>query len=713
MKCLECGADIYEGVKKCPYCKAPTTSAGNNEKFNNFDFKYTITSADQMEKIRESVKSASKARKKEKEGIKVKLEKYLAKRRAAKRAAKRAVRRGEDPKIAVQKLEAKDSTDPFIKDTAVPETENDSLGTYKRVKTVKPSGKSSDHSRKKSSGMAKKKKTGNKNNQNIVKQYVRCGVLVAVAALVIYLVVLFFGWLFGSDAVGAYAYAKDNALCMVYDGENITLSKNVICEEYIRKLNDMENPPSVDSIIKNENVVHTSRNGEITYFFENYDPDTDCGRLKVIIGGELEKVVTISESAHNSISLSGEGNRILYLRALETESQAGVLHFWEEGCEEPLKIVTDIDPYSYQFSRNGEWAMFLQNYRRNEKSGDLYAINVEEPEEGKQKVDSDVYKLFGSDSKGEYHIYGKEYDTSNGTFDIYAVGEDGQTKRLGEKTDKEPWLMNKDEYVFILGVDDDGKNNTYNLYSVEVSSGKKNKIDSGVSSICMLSDDEETVIYEKVYNEEVSDYYAYIEGELPSKIAPNLIVNKDIVGDNRQFSATADCEQFLYISSFMKNKEGGKLIYCEYDGVIEDEKVIAEDVRSCYVTEDDIFVFTKNYSVTRNCFDVYALENGEERLLKEEVIPEKFDVDSTCNYIYFISNYNVEGDFGTLERMDLDGDSEVIADKVHSFVITPVGDVLVKKNFNSGKNTFDLYLIEEGDNEAVEVNNSVSELLQP
>ena len=39
MKCLECGADIYDGIKKCPYCKNLTQSATEDDKFRNFDFK--------------------------------------------------------------------------------------------------------------------------------------------------------------------------------------------------------------------------------------------------------------------------------------------------------------------------------------------------------------------------------------------------------------------------------------------------------------------------------------------------------------------------------------------------------------------------------------------------------------------------------------------------------------------------------------------------
>ena len=53
MKCLECGADIYEGVKKCPYCKTPTQGSDEG-KFKNYDIKYTINSAEELKAISRS-----------------------------------------------------------------------------------------------------------------------------------------------------------------------------------------------------------------------------------------------------------------------------------------------------------------------------------------------------------------------------------------------------------------------------------------------------------------------------------------------------------------------------------------------------------------------------------------------------------------------------------------------------------------------------------
>lgn len=733
MKCLQCGADIYDGVKKCPYCKTITQAVKEDDKFRNFDFKYTITSAEQMDKIRESVKNTSKsgAKRKNKMGLKARIEKALADRRAAKRAVKRAVRRGEDPEAALKRLEAKEETNPFLKDTAVTDNADETLSAYKRVRkpqkdekslaltegTKRTERKKSYDERKKRYDrkpvMIRKKSSGGfgADKSAAIRRWVGLGVAVLFVALIIYLIVLFFGWLFGDSVTASYPYAKDNALFVVYDGENLAVSKTVIDENYIRKLSEMEEPKTVETVIQEENLIYCSEDGETVFFFENYNPETKSGRLRMMKDGDIEEIITVSEATHNSIAITEDGSRVLFLYAPD-ENGIGTLCFWEEDMAEPFKIATDIDGGTYSFSQDGDWAVFLQNYIRSEKSGDMYAQNVDDTAEEKQKIDSDVCMIFGSDSDGEHHIYGKEFDPADGSFDVYAVDCDGQSKRLGEKTTRDPIIQKEENNVLIYGVDDDGIDTTFNLYIVEVDSGQKTKIDSEVYSVFKISEDEETIVYNKMFNDSVCDFYAYTEGAMPLTVAKNVIVDPETVGDNSQIAISDSCERVLYISDFDPLKGGGTLHLCVYDsGEIDSESKIADDVHSCFFMEDELFVFTKNYSASKNFFDVYLLDDGEEILLKEEVYPEMFGVDKIGNNIYYISNFNVEGIFGNLERMSIDGEAFVVAEKVFDFIIQDNGDVLVKKNLNNHDNIFDLYLLEEGEEACVEINTSVDCIL--
>ena len=66
MKCMECGADLYEGIKKCPYCKTPTEDAGNGR---DFDIKYTISSEEALKTISKSVLGEKSTEQKKKKSV--------------------------------------------------------------------------------------------------------------------------------------------------------------------------------------------------------------------------------------------------------------------------------------------------------------------------------------------------------------------------------------------------------------------------------------------------------------------------------------------------------------------------------------------------------------------------------------------------------------------------------------------------------------------
>ncbi len=720
MKCFECGADIYEGVKKCPYCKTLIQDVKDDEKFRNFDFKYTISSPDQMEKIRESVKSVKKSSGK-KGGLKSKLEKLLADRRAAKRAARRAVRRGEDPATAVS---VKEETNPFLRNTEVKDMGDEQVAAYTRVKKEE---KPRTPVQRKSSNQKPKMqfkfpridfkkinfKTGN--NNILVRRIVGLGVVTLALVLVIWGAAALFGAIFGGeDVASSYAYVKNNSLYVVYNGKVVEASDSVILEDYLQKASIEGTAVSADTIAKTENIIHTTENGKVTYFFEDYDPDTDSGTLCMLKNGNAKKIKIVSDAVHNSIVMTENGEKILYLKSANNNGEMGVLHYWKNGMEEPFKITTDIDKTTFDFSQNGEWAVFIQNLIREKSSGDLYAKSLKNLKEEKEKVETGVCRIFGSGKDGKTHIYGKDYNPTDKTFDVYAVDKKGNSIRLGEKTAIDPVVMKTKNNVLVLGNDEDGKQSTNNLYIVEIKSGKKEKIDSGVSDVVKMSEDEKIIVYRKVYDSApaVADYFAYVKGKQADKIASNVVIEETVVTGIPQIAISDDCKNIIYISDFEAMKGGGTLHMTEFKNGKADSEKIAENVYSCHITGEDRFVFTKDYSTAKKMFDVYTLDGDEPKLLREEVYPRMFGVSVKGNNIYYVSDYNVEGAYGNLQRMDIKGKSKEIDSKVAGFSLTSTGDVLVYKNVDSAQGRYDLYLIKNGKKESKELDKSVFEILQ-
>ncbi len=684
MKCLECGADIYEGIKKCPYCKTLTQSAVEDEKFKNFDFKYTITSVEQVKKLHDTIRETEKATKKNA------IEKFLADRRAAKRAARRAARRSARVDAVTPKPTTKDAGGVKL-----------FAGLKKKEKAPKAS---------KAPRQFKFKKPNFKGMSGLGKKTAVIGAAALCLIALIWVVVAVAGALAdGNETVASYTYAKDNSMYMVYKGKNLLISENVINENYIRKLDENGELVSAERAAKNAAIVKSTKDGKTTFFFEDYDPETNSGRLCLIKNGKIKKVTQIAEAVHNSIVMSKDGEKLLYLQTTDKNGDMGVLYYWEKGIEEPFKIATDIDHGTFEFAANGEYAIFLQNLNRVEMRGDLYAKSLEKLKDEKVKIDTDVCKLFGTSQDGDSHLYAKDYNAEDGSFDIYAINKKNRSIRLGERTKKNPFIQKKKNSIYVLGMADDGTNN---LYNVDVNSGKKEKIASGVSNILMLSKDEKTVIYDKVYSGKLADYYAYTRGKQPLKIAGNVVVDYNVVANKPQMSASLDGSKVLYISEFEAFKGGGTLTLCEYKkGRMVSEQQISEDVYACFRADDDRFIFLKDYSPSRKVCDVYILENGEMSLLKEEVSPEMFGVSKTGDNIYYISNYNVEGAYGTLERMDMEGNALELASEVFDFDMTPVDDVLFHKNLNGDDGSFDMYLIKNGRSDWVEINKGVDEIL--
>ena len=58
MKCRNCAADLADGTAKCPFCKE-LLNVADNPMFENFNFKYTITSEEQIKAIRDAANNRS------------------------------------------------------------------------------------------------------------------------------------------------------------------------------------------------------------------------------------------------------------------------------------------------------------------------------------------------------------------------------------------------------------------------------------------------------------------------------------------------------------------------------------------------------------------------------------------------------------------------------------------------------------------------------
>lgn len=631
MKCPGCGAEIVEGIAKCPFCKT-AVNAAQNDKFNNFDFTYTITSKEEINMIREAVNKVS-----------------------------------EDSSKTKSDKEKKTPRKPLSK----------ARKTKKRTE--------------KNTNAAKKDK-------ELVKARLKVCSFVLAALVSIAVVVLGVAAVIGAaadrdDAVSVYTYLKDNTEVLVYDGKAVKLTENAISADYIRHASEQDNLPSAQDAAADAKLAVHSKDGKRTYFFENYDPESGSGDLKLIKNGKGKGIQTVSSAVHNSVVLSENGDSLLYLQSADKNGDMGVLYYWKDGMKDPYKIATDIDSGTFAFSADALTAMFLQNLDRHVMQGDFYAKDLKKLKEEKVLVDSAACAVFGTGGKDDKYIYAKGYDPSSQTFDIYACGKeaDAEKMRLGEKTKRPPFMINRKNKnkMFVYGAADD---DTCNLYYVDIKTGAKERIAAGVNEILKISENGKTVIYDRVYNKKLADYYIYTAGSQPVKVAGNVCVDFDAVGTAPQIAVSGDLSKIVYIDGFDAAKGGGMLYTARIRGTkIKDGKTVAEDVHSCYLAKNGKTVYTKDYITDRKVFDVYVYDGSNSELLKDEVYPEMFGVSQNGNNIFYISGYNITGNYGSLEVSDLKGKRSIIAGDVFEFKLTRNGDLLYSKNQNTENGAFDLF----------------------
>ncbi len=730
MKCLECGADLYDGVKKCPYCKTPTEYS-TEEKFKDFDFKYTISSPEQLKAIKDSVHEVARQKgagvpKKEnanKNGIlpfKIKrIEKPREKAmdlpgrsetinsaEKAREMAKSASRRAAEfvPEgLARYTIRGLDNTEG-VSQNAGEKADGNSLNEYRRVEKSPEKKSTKKYERRR---IASRRKLSFNIDKNML---IMTGA--AVAALLVVVIgisAIVSGLSKNDDVTASYTYVKDNGLYMIYNGKASQISKQVICDSYLRYADEEETAVSPERAAKNAGLVRESKDGKLTYFLDNFDPETASGTLKLVRSGKVKKVIEISQAVHNSIVLSEDGSELLYLQTTDKNGDMGVLYYWNKAMDEPFKIATDIDHGTFGFAGNEEWAVFIQNFNRVDMKGDLYVKSLKELKEEKVKIDTAVCKIYGTNPGEAAYLYAKDYDTTDKSFDIYAINKKGRTIRLGERTGRDPLMQKTKNNIFVYGLAEDGSSN---LYSVEINSGKKEKIASGVSSILMLSKDEKTVIYDKVYTGKLADYYAYSKGKQPQMIAHNVVVDYNAVAGKPQMAVDNDTTKILYISEFESFKGGGTLNLCTYKkGKIVSEEQLAEDVYAVYRAADGKFIVAKDYSTSRKIFDVYILDGNELSLIKEEVSPEMFEVSKDGKNIYCITGFGIEGKFGTLEKINLKGESEVVVDGIFDFELTSEDDIFIYKNLDTENGTFDLSLRKSGKRKIGDIDTAIDEIV--
>lgn len=505
-------------------------------------------------------------------------------------------------------------------------------------------------------------------------------------------------------------YLKGNALISQYGGTSTTLSENTVNENTYPAPAEGEEPVTYDklSLVTDEGLVKISENGKYIYYIDHYDVVNKYGSLNAVEVKSGKKTV-IAEEVSNSFVLTPDGEKVMYLAGADSTGNMGSLYSRDLSEKESLKINDDMDSGTFVFSQNEDNVLFIQNFDNASYSGDLYIKNIRKKNSEKRKIDSEVYSVFGSDRTGKVFVYAKEYNVSSGVYDVYIKSEDSEKKRVVEQAKTPPVITKTLDMMYVYGVLENG---SQSLYATNTLSGEKEKIASGVSDIVQMSSDEKIIIFNKVYENNMADYYLYnLSGE-QLKIASNVhtLKNTDFYG-LRQFDISADFSKVTYISSFDTQRGGGALYSVGFeDGKTSDSVKVADNAYACSISDNGkLIYYANNYNAEHNNVNIYRYKNGENTLVLGEIDAKKFSFTNDGMNILYQTGVDESG-AGSLAISSDDAKSVTLGDGVYAFFQTSSGDIFMIKNVTDS--SYGVYITNEKGSENATLDTDISGIVK-
>lgn len=391
MKCRNCSADLADGTEKCPFCKEILFEAGEGIK-GNFDFKYTITSKEQMKIIRDAVNASGE---KKKLSLKRRF-KNIFRRKREKKKEKIKIKK---LKSAVKKISPQNKMYMFF------------YGSIFLILMI------------------------------IAGIWFAAGAVANRARNV-------FPVIYAKENSLFMQYEKKNILLT----DNAVDLNNLFSDNSEENKENPEGKSDLFRVLSDENTVKKSDNGMYVYYFENYDEKKHSGSLIRIFNGKNKRVV--SNDVFNSYVLSKNGKEILFLQSTDENGDMGNLCYWNEKLKEPVRISSDIDKNMFKFSENDKKIIYLRNYDHRNYSGDLCVVSTDKSADEGEVIDSGVYAFFGTDKSGENYLYSKNYKADKKNYDLYLRKSSDKAVKLFEAAEKEPVVPKKGSELLVYAYDD-------------------------------------------------------------------------------------------------------------------------------------------------------------------------------------------------------------------------------------------------------------------
>lgn len=712
MKCEKCGAEIPDGVYECPGCgnkiaendtvqdkdinsSAVTADAAENTDAD-FEQRYISmfdNSADGGEdyKVDEDLKRKREARYDESFSNMTNEEKIQAL-EAARLARKEKREKRQSKKVG--------SIIPQINTDKIKESIS---GKSEKIKTPKPAkAEGADDS---AAETAEHKDSKQEHKKFSIKP--KLGIIAGCAAAVIVVGIIIASVNMASKAVYnapemPTIFTKGNSLYSYYDGKDIELSQNFIAREYeaasapsaspSRSSDETDKKESEAEPIKEKDLINYTTAGDMTYFIDNADMNTNSGVLNYVDCDKKRSLRSISDNVYYGIETSDDGKAVLYLTGANEYGEGGTLNYWSVSIEKPVKVSENVSAGNFMFAAGGSEIVYVSNYNDKYCVGDLYLSSIVKGEVGEsRKIDSDVYKAFGTNAAGKTVVYAKNYNSDTLCFDVYMMKDKAsEPVRIADASRCEPIICQTTENMYVGGNYTDYYQS---LYYASLESGQKERIATGLTELIEMSKEENAVVFRKANASGTAfDYfYASRDGSEAQELAMNITVLDD--ADHKrvcQFDINDSFTKAIYIQNYDTAAECGQLFSVAINnGAVASDKKISDTAYSCNLTADgSVIRFADNYDTTWNLVTLNAYADEKLQILAQEVGAGAFTFDKAGEHIVYAKNYSLETKTGDVYCVSNKGKAAEVAKGVSTYGLKADGEIVYSTSGDKGNSLY-------------------------
>lgn len=523
-------------------------------------------------------------------------------------------------------------------------------------------------------------------------------------------------------------YAKDNALYSYFGGKAVEVSQNFIASEYVesteptatpnrnRDDDDEESPTPAPQFepIKEKELINYTADGTLSYFIDNADLNKNIGSLQYTQNGKKNSTVKIADNVYYDVEIAEDGSGVLYLTDTDEFGAGGTLNFWSNISKQSVKLSDNVNIGNFRFGQNGNSALYITEYNGEYFVGDLYLAEITKGEVSEaKKIESDVYKVFGTNPTGKSVVYAKNYNTENECFEIYLKNDNlGEPVMVTDGSRIEPIFLKSSEGMYIGGTYEEYYQS---LYYASLENGEKEKIAGGLTEMIKMSKDEQAVVFRKANAEGTAFDYFYAnqagtEGQL---IAENVTVLDD--EDHKkvsQFEINDDFTKAAFIQGYdLANESGALFVVSITNGVVGSDKKISDTAYSCNITPDGQTIrYADNYDITWNLVTLNAYTGEQSKVLAQEVGAGAFSFDKTGSYIVYAKNYSLETRTGDVYCVDNKGKTVEVVKGVSSYGLKNNGEIVYYNKQDNGSN-FELFFTREDGKKSKSIDKDVTKVV--